>query len=289
MERYLREQTNPKQFVSGIDFYQQEDSVYITDIGYYPYTKLHEVSRTLGIKEHIICFCTKGSGYVKFDTNELEIKENDYFIIPQNTTHQYYANPKKGWGMYFIHFAGVESDKFVNGHVHHGKLNQFQLKLIYTILNHTLFQLEFDQSELSVGFINSSFAYLLECLDNFYSNKDIYSKNDEIINNFINYLENNISEKVSICSLTTNLNISQSTLNNVVRKEFGLTPMQYSNKMKIDIAANILENTERKVIDVAHMVGFDDPYHFSKKFKVIKGISPNKYRTQHQLKRKNRD
>ena len=48
--------------------------------------------------------------------------------------------------------------------------------------------------------------------------------------------------------------------------------------MKIRIAADLLCDGNGTVAAVARRLGFLDPYHFSRRFKEIMGVSPRDYR-----------
>jgi len=51
-----------------------------------------------------------------------------------------------------------------------------------------------------------------------------------------------------------------------------------SNTTVTMMAKKLLKNTGLSVKDIAEQVGFPDPFHFSKSFKALTGISPSQYR-----------
>jgi AraC-like DNA-binding protein len=48
--------------------------------------------------------------------------------------------------------------------------------------------------------------------------------------------------------------------------------------MKMQKASQQLDFTDRSIKDIALSMGFDDPYYFSKRFRKVIGVSPQKYR-----------
>ncbi len=58
------------------------------------------------------------------------------------------------------------------------------------------------------------------------------------------------------------------------RRYQGTSPYQYLMRRKMNIAAEYLIETGGLVKDAAQRVGFTDPYHFSRAFKSIHGVSP---------------
>jgi AraC-like DNA-binding protein len=59
------------------------------------------------------------------------------------------------------------------------------------------------------------------------------------------------------------------------------SPMAYLNNYRIERAAGKLMSTDLTVTDIAYGCGFNDLSYFIKTFKLIKGISPNKFRKKH--------
>lgn len=253
--------------------------VYVTDIGYFPVTKLHKVDRKNGCTENIMCFCTKGKGYIQIKDAIREVNKNEYFIIPKNVSHKYFSGMSDGWGLYFVHLSGEKADTFCRVHRKvDNHLQQTQLNLIYNIIYNSILLLEIDTNSNNVQFVNLSIEYMLNALENFESNINSYTKQDELTSRFLNYLELNVSSKIGIHELTENLKVSQATLYSAIKEKYDMTPMQYVFDFKVNIAADLLITTNYKIAKIASKVGFDDQYHFSKKFKKLTGESPSEYR-----------
>ena len=63
------------------------------------------------------------------------------------------------------------------------------------------------------------------------------------------------------------------------KKLTGQSPIQYRNSLCMSRAAELLENTNLSVYEIAASLGIDNPLYFSKKFKDFYGISPSSYRS----------
>lgn len=55
------------------------------------------------------------------------------------------------------------------------------------------------------------------------------------------------------------------------------SPHQYLLRQKMKHAANLLSDTQAKVQEVAYRLGFIDPFHFSRVFKRVFGVSPTEF------------
>lgn len=64
------------------------------------------------------------------------------------------------------------------------------------------------------------------------------------------------------------------------QKSTGYTPLQYLTIKRVEYAKNLLDvhnGAEIKINIIAKMVGFEDPYYFSRVFKKVTGIYPSQY------------
>lgn len=80
---------------------------------------------------------------------------------------------------------------------------------------------------------------------------------------------NNISEK---------LEVSSSYLSKLLKKETGLSFIDYLTNIRIKKAMYILEDPTVKIYDVAELVGYSNQHYFCRAFKKVVGISPTEYK-----------
>ena len=63
----------------------------------------------------------------------------------------------------------------------------------------------------------------------------------------------------------------------------GTAPKLYIDRLKLTQAADMLLNTDMGICEIARTFGYMDPYHFSRRFKEILGVSPRSYRKERKL------
>lgn len=74
------------------------------------------------------------------------------------------------------------------------------------------------------------------------------------------------------------LNISTSYFQHIYKKLFGVSIHQDIIKGRIEHAGRLLQGTDASVSEISLQCGYENLEHFSRQFKKIKGVSPNKYR-----------
>jgi len=60
--------------------------------------------------------------------------------------------------------------------------------------------------------------------------------------------------------------------------KYGMPPVKYVTKLKIEHACELLQIQSYNISEVAALCGFENLYYFSNVFKKIKGISPKLYK-----------
>lgn len=74
------------------------------------------------------------------------------------------------------------------------------------------------------------------------------------------------------------LNISSKALGKLVKEQFGRTLTDMIQERVVYEAKHQLFTTKKPVKEIADLLGYDDPYYFSRLFKNVTTISPEKYR-----------
>ena len=92
------------------------------------------------------------------------------------------------------------------------------------------------------------------------------------------FIEDNVSEKISVESLADRFAINKRNLERRFKKATGNTPLEYIQRVKMESAKKNLEAGRKNVNDVMYDVGYSDVKAFRKIFKKITGLSPFDYK-----------
>lgn len=99
-----------------------------------------------------------------------------------------------------------------------------------------------------------------------------------VVKECVLYLNNNLSEHLSLSRVAEALSVSKGYLSTVFRKETGQTFTDFLTKKRMDYAIHLLTTTNLQIQTVATSSGYLDMQYFSKTFKRYVGKSPRAFR-----------
>ncbi len=98
-------------------------------------------------------------------------------------------------------------------------------------------------------------------------------------NQLDNWLESHYSDfRLDINTFAESMGYGRTNFYKKVKKITGQTPNDYIKTLRMTKAADLLRDDTLTVAQISYMVGFEDPYYFSKSFKSFYGVSPSQYR-----------
>lgn len=106
----------------------------------------------------------------------------------------------------------------------------------------------------------------------------------EIVSLVEEYIHVNFAKQIGLTDIADSFGFSSAYLTKVFREQLNTTPSKYLNEYRMMIAKQLLRDTPLSVKDITEKVGFVDPFHFSKRFKLCSGLSPAQYRARSKQK-----
>ena len=100
------------------------------------------------------------------------------------------------------------------------------------------------------------------------------------------YLDSNYGENITLDHLSELSHLNKYYLSHEFTKYYGISPINYLNRKRIEVCKELLENTDYGISDIAHLTGFSSQSYLSQSFRKSCGMTAGTYR---KLKKKRKD
>lgn len=104
---------------------------------------------------------------------------------------------------------------------------------------------------------------------------------DEMVKKAQLYIESKLDEKITVEDMSSKFAVGRRNFDRRFIKATGNTPVEYTQRVKIEWAKKAFENTRKTVNEVMYEVGYSDLKAFREVFRKITGMSPLEYRNKY--------
>lgn len=91
------------------------------------------------------------------------------------------------------------------------------------------------------------------------------------------YIANHYNENLTIEQLARMAEVSPKYYVDLFKKTYGKSAIDYVTEMRVNYAKQLMMQSDTRLRDIAHQVGYNDEFYFSRKFKQEVGVSPTVY------------
>lgn len=263
---------------------------------FYQSLKFHNIGHSVCMPHHfygphdrdqyILHFVSSGQGIFEVDNIRYHLKENQFFLIRPGKWTYYEADGENPWTYSWISFSGDEVAPILKkiGFLEPIPIGSIEQPLLLKEAFSTIFQL-IDTNNQNLLFIQAKLLELLSLFSqNIVENTEQYQNSEKLYSNpylqlFFDYISRNYDNTdLKIDDISDSLAIHRSYLNRIIKKELSQTPSEYLLKFRMNKSILLLESSNLTIDEIANIVGYQNPYSFSRAFSLVKGISPSKYR-----------
>ena len=222
-------------------------------------------------EHHIERFCSVNvllmvyEGVLRFseDGEQVEVHAGEYYIQRKNC-YQTGEVASDAPHYLFVHFKGEWSDQSnalpYRGSFDYSKLSELMQKI------HTASHQKYTYAEQQYLFHKLLLSLHQKVPSNALADK--LSK----------FVEENIMSVTSLSDLCAAFHYSKNYVERLFQREFGVSPIQYINDMKIKKAMYLLETTSKPITVISEECGYFDYPYFFKRFVQKTGVSPSEWR-----------
>ncbi|WP_118180540.1 AraC family transcriptional regulator [Paraburkholderia phosphatilytica] len=103
------------------------------------------------------------------------------------------------------------------------------------------------------------------------------------INHVLAFIGKNLSQELRETELAELSGQSVSAFSRYFRRHTGVPFVQYVNRLRINLACQLLMSGELTITEICYQVGFNNLSNFNRQFLLLKEMSPSRWRTYQQL------
>lgn len=239
-------------------------------------------SENIKMEDHLLIYCTKGEGIIQIANDLVPFSQNQYCIIPQGFIFKIQTGQTDPSIFLTCKFNGeksriMEKDFTVVRDLIPSGNNMVANRIML-----------FDElfNNLTKGFYNANYRYINLCFGHLlatfiYASRtsdDLMEEQNPGISRSIQLMAQSLNKKLTLDDIAEEAGYSPSYLTTIFRKKTGYSPLSYFSHLKISKACEYLDFSKMKIKEIAFLMGYSDPYYFSKDFQKKMGLSPRNYR-----------
>ncbi|WP_170311692.1 AraC family transcriptional regulator [Vallitalea okinawensis] len=253
------------------------------------------------VKTHIIChrndwyesgsrvqydlwIMLEGSAIVKMNREEYFVQAGEMFLFYPDVQYEAYTTEKECTFLY-SHFDfrignnGRILDEFnFDGHLQHQPMYaEEKTKFIDNFSDYK--NKESMSAFLHKAYFESLLAKIIDYQSSEKEPKNI-KKSMRItkLQPAIDYITEHVDQSISIGILAVQCNMSEKYFITLFKGALGITPGNYIIQVKMTKALEYLYEQRYSIKEIAYMLGYTDPYTFSKAFKKYHQVPPTRYK-----------
>jgi AraC family transcriptional regulator, arabinose operon regulatory protein len=258
----------------------------VTRIGYCSRAAGHMIPRPEGSLDHILHYCVAGRGWLRIADREWDIAADTMVFIPRGIPHSYGANDPKPWSIHWIHFTGRQAGEFLDAlgvGADHPLLPMPQDAAILSALLEIEGRMADVHTHVNLLAASTALARFLGTLP-LRQHPDTTSPSDgeaQRLAQTIRLMREHLNRAIPLRELAQLAHMSVTRYVAKFAEQTGCTPIHYFNRMKVQHACRLLNETDMPVRTIGEAIGISDAYYFSRFFRKLIGIPPRAFRQHH--------
>lgn len=243
-------------------------------------TKDFSISRPQGRKDYQILYMSQGKAHFLIN-GEMQVVEAGQFMVyhpgePQFYEYFFSEKPEVYW-VHFVSKTGLCPIQILNTSE---RIFEIGFDSAYADLFMKMIgELSYKKSEFFV--LNSAYLVTLIAMFTRRLHNDRYTQNehmDTCIVDTIHFIGHHYRENNTVSQLAMKSGLSLSRFTQKFKLATGMTPIEYVTQLRIKEAMTLMEVEDMSIKDISNIVGYSNPFYFSRIFKNVVGMPPSKYR-----------
>lgn len=247
--------------------------------------------------QYEIFYILEGERLFFFDNREYLAKPGDLILVNSNLIHMTRSLPgtDRGHNRIILYitkekisafdslYPALQLTSFFNNFYGLYHLDEEQKCLFLNLYHHFRHMFAKKERNYKLGIELETVSYLFKLMSYVQSQEQAlphFSDNPKYQTAYAvaDYLSEHCEQPVSLEELSARFFLSKSYICRIFKEITGYNIKEYANIHRIKKAKRLLEETDKSISDIAHMLGFESLTYFERVFKTYATIPPLKYR-----------
>ena len=257
--------------------------LHLQEIGRLQACRPHTSKRS-GLQSFLFFTVLDGSGELVYIGKEYKLEEGSCVFINCHHPYSHTTDPDNLWTLRWVHFYGPVLSSIYDKYCERGGRPVFQPSdtAPFTSTLDSLYTLASGSDYIRDMRINEELNCLCTLLmgESWHPEDKKAAPKRQSVSDVKEYLDQHYAEKVVLDELAALFFIDKYYLSKTFKNQFGLSITTYLQSIRITKAKQLLRFSAKTVEEIGYEVGLGNPAYFSRVFKNVEGVSPQKYREQ---------
>jgi AraC-like DNA-binding protein len=256
----------------------------VTDAGHFPHATQHGMIRPVGVPQTVLILCSSGHGRAVVNGSEHRVWPRQVLVLPAGVPHSYAADPDDPWTIWWLHLAGTDVGELLGA----TRLTAEQpvtvaddFDALVSLTRDILVRMERDETRRNLIAASGAAWNLMALLaaDPAEPGRSARTRT-AAVDQAREYIREHLGERIVIAELAAAVGFSASHFAALFRQQTGCAVHQYQTQLRMAVARELLDTTDRSIEAVAIAAGYPDSFYFARQFRAVHGMTASGYRAQ---------
>ncbi|MFD0670868.1 helix-turn-helix domain-containing protein [Cohnella sp. GCM10027633] len=228
-----------------------------------------------------LIYLINGIGRYMTDDGDITARAGSIILYKPDEHQNYFYRAFDKAELYWIHFTGDRAEALLDelrlsgNRVFQVGIHSEYMEIFENIIHELQVQKPYFQQKCN--------SYLLQLLSSFSRNAEALRSGNKVHEGYLDNIIKVMNEEfqkghdMDYYAKLSGLSIFQFI--RTLKKQTNYSPAKYIEKIRIAKAKELLRDSSLTIAEISAIVGYTDPFYFSKVFKKASGITPSEFRS----------
>ncbi|WP_254476193.1 helix-turn-helix domain-containing protein [Brevibacillus sp. HB1.4B] len=233
-----------------------------------------------GGSTHAVLIVTKGSGRILNELDQATLLDGSVLVLSRESARQVRADTDDPLRFLVFYFDALQqSDQVTNAYSPSLSWHLDRSSCLFHQVDHgtelalTLFAHRQTNDPLEAFQNQIRFQQLLHLIWS-HAEQQSTIETSNVVDQTLSYIHTNYAEPITLDDLANRAGLTPRYYSEVFKKKVGKSPIEYLTSCRMEHAKTLLRESNKRLREVARLVGYADEFYFSRRFKQQIGVSP---------------